>query len=454
MKSKSYEIDMCNGPLLGKILLFAIPLMLSSTLQLLFNAADIIVVGNFVGPHALAAVGSTTSLRNLLVNLFVGFSVGTNVITARYYGSGQTKDVGEIVHTSILFSLLCGTGLIFLGVFLAKPMLTLMGTPEDVLDQAALYMRIYFIGMPVTMLYNFGTAILRASGDTRRPLYYLLIAGVINVALNLFFVIKLHMAVEGVAIATVISQVVSAALIIRCLIKHDGCYKLDLKKLKIHPHKLSQIIRIGLPAGMQGALFSVSNVLIQSSINLFGSVAMAGSTAAANLEGFVYTAMNAFHQTALSFTSQNLGAYKPDRIRRVLVLCLACVTVIGIILGGGVYLAGDVLLRIYSSEPEVIQYGMLRLACICAPYFLCGIMDTFVGSIRGLGSSIMPMLVSLAGACGLRVVWIFTIFQFNKQLTTLYLSYPVTWAITAAIHCICFIWLYKKTFPEHSLKAQ
>ncbi len=444
MKAKSYEIDMCSGPLLGKIFRFAIPLMFSGILQLLFNAADIVVVGRFAGHQALAAVGSTGSLINLLINVFIGLSVGTNVLVANYMGSRQEKAVSETVHTSILLSVVCGIFLVFLGVLLAKPLLTLMGTPGDVLDQAALYMRIYFAGMPATMLYNFGAAILRAQGDTQRPLYFLFVAGVINVGLNLIFVICFHMGVAGVATATVASQCVSALLVARCLMREEGFCRLELHKLKIHKSRLLLMLRIGLPAGMQGAIFSISNVLIQSSINSFGSVAMAGSTAASNIEGFVYTSMNAFHQTAVSFTSQNFGAGKKERINKVLILCQASVFLVGAVMGNLAYLFGDKLLLIYSSDPEVIRLGMLRLQIICTVYFICGMMDVMVGSLRGLGYSVMPMIVSLAGACGLRVIWIFTVFQWFRSLQVLYLSYPVSWLITALAHLGCYIYVKKK----------
>lgn len=443
-QKKSFEIDMCNGPLLGKILLFAIPLMLSGILQLLFNAADIIVVGRFVGHQALAAVGSTSSLINLLVNVFIGLSVGTNVLVANYYGAKKEEQVSETVHTSVLTSLICGAFLILAGLFLAGPLLTLMGTPEDVLSQATLYMRIYFAGMPVIMLYNFGSAILRAIGDTQRPLYFLILAGIINVLLNLLFVTQFGMGVAGVALATVLSQLVSAGLIVYTLAKSEGCFRLDLRRLKIHPGRLHQMIRIGLPAGMQGAIFSISNVLIQSSINSFGSVAMAGSTAAANIEGFVYTSMNALHQTALSFTSQNYGANKLNRINKILILCLACVSVVGLLMGNLAYLFGTQLLGIYSSDPEVISYGLVRMAYICIPYFLCGVMDVMVGSLRGLGYSIMPMLVSLTGACGFRILWIFTVFRWSHTLETLFLSYAISWFLTAAVHMICYFFAIRK----------
>lgn len=443
-QKRSYEIDMCNGPLLGKILLFAVPLMLSGILQLLFNAADIIVVGRFVGHQALAAVGSTGSLINLLINVFIGLSVGTNVLVANYYGAKRYEQVRETVHTSILTSLVCGTALIFLGVFLAGPLLTLMGTPEDVLSQAALYMRIYFAGMPIIMLYNFGSAVLRAIGDTRRPLYFLLLAGIINVLLNLFFVTQLHLGVAGVALATVSSQAVSAGLVVRTLMKSEGCFRLELSKLKIYPERLKQMIRIGLPAGMQGAIFSISNVLIQSSINSFGSVAMAGSTAASNIEGFVYTSMNAFHQTTISFTSQNYGAGKLNRINRILFLCLSCVAAVGLGMGNLAYCFGTQLLGIYSSDVAVISYGLTRMAYVCVPYFLCGLMDVMVGSLRGMGYSIMPMFVSLTGACGIRILWIFTVFSWSRSLETLFLSYPISWGITAAVHLTCYFFAMRK----------
>ena len=435
---KSYEIDMCNGPLLGKILLFSVPLMMSGILQLLFNAADIIVVGRFEGSSALAAVGSTSALINLLINVFVGLSVGVNVLVAKYYGGRREKDMSETVHTAITTSVLSGLFLVVLGLVAAKPLLHLMGTPDDVLSQSVLYMRIYFLGMPVLMLYNFGAAILRAIGDTRRPLYFLFAAGIVNVVLNLFFVIGLGMGVDGVAWATVISEHISALLVLKSLMEAPGALKLSLKNLRIHPKKLKRIIKIGLPAGMQGAIFSISNVLIQSSVNSFGSIAMAGNTASSNIEGFVYTAMNAVYQTNLSFTSQNLGGRKYSRINKIMYICLGVVTVVGLSLGLTAVLGGRMLLGIYSSDPEVLRYGMLRLGIICTTYFLCGIMDCMVGSLRGLGYSIIPMFVSLTGACGFRVLWVFTVFAAYHSLDVLYLSYPVSWAITAAAHMITF----------------
>lgn len=447
MAKKSYEIDMCSGPLFGKILRFTLPLMLSGVLQLLFNAADIVVVGQYAGKQALAAVGSTSSLINLLINIFIGLSVGACVQVARYYGAKSDRDISETVHTAITLSLICGVFLVFFGFFLSKPLLSLMGTPDDVLDMATLYMRIYFAGMPVIMLYNFGSAVLRAVGDTKRPLYFLMTAGVVNVVLNLFFVIVCKMDVDGVALATVLAQCISAGLILHSLIHTDSSYQLHLKELRIHKTKFLGILRTGLPAGVQGALFAISNVLIQSSINSFGSVVMAGNTAASNIESFVYTAMNSYHHAALSFTSQNMGAKKYDRMGRSLLICLASVTVLGFVAGNLVLLGGNFLVGIYSPDPEVISYGVLRLHALIRVYFICGLMDTMVGSIRGMGFSVMPMIVSTIGACGLRILWIYTIFAAYPTLEILYLSYPVSWIATTLVHMLCYFYVRKKVLP-------
>ncbi|MCI9535451.1 MAG: MATE family efflux transporter [Lachnospiraceae bacterium] len=435
---KAYEMDMCSGPLFSKLVMFAVPLMLSGILQLLFNAADIVVVGNYAGHESLAAVGSTSSLINLLVNVFIGLSVGANVLVAQYFGAHRMKDLEETVHTAMVLAAGGGLFLVAVGVLLADPLLTLMGTPEDVLPLSALYMKIFFVGMPATLTYNFGSAILRAVGDTKRPLWFLLAAGIINVILNLIFVIVLHMGVAGVALATVISQCISAALIIRCLVKSDAPYRLKYDQLKLVKSKLFAIARIGLPAGLQGAIFSISNVLIQSSVNSFGSVAMAGNTAAANIEGFVYTAMNAVYQTALSFTSQNFGAKNYDRMTKILWYCQGMVIAVGIFMGGGAVLLGPGLLGIYGSNAQVIHYGMNRLRIISGPYFLCGIMEVMVGGLRGMGCSLLPMFVALTGACVFRVIWIYTIFAVSRTLQTLYISYPVSWTITFLAHMVCY----------------
>ena len=448
-KSKKYEMDMCSGSLFQKIVIFYVPLMLSGVLQLLFNAADVVVVGRFAGNEALAAVGSTSSLINLLVNIFIGLSVGTNVLVARYYGAGQKKELSEMVHTAIMTSIVGGLFLVAAGGLLAKPALELMGTPEDVINHSVLYMRIFFIGMPVMMVYNFGAAILRAVGDTRRPLYYLLTAGVVNVILNLIFVIAFSMGVAGVAAATVISQVISALLILRCLARTESDYRLNLRELRIVPNKLVKMVQIGVPAGLQGALFSISNVLIQSSVNSFGSIAMAGNTAASNIEGFVYTSMNAFYQTNISFTGQNFGAKNYKRIGKILLICQALVIAVGLLMGNSAYLFGNTLLRLYSTDAEVIQFGIRRMSIIATTYFLCGMMDVMVGSLRGIGYSIMPMLVSLTGACLFRVVWIYTVFQRHHSLRTLYISYPISWILTFTAHLICFIVVYRKLKKDH-----
>ena len=437
--SQSYEIDMCHGPLFGKIIRFSIPLMLSGILQLLFNAADIIVVGRFVGSTALAAVGSTSSLINLLINLFIGFSVGANVLVARFHGAGRDNEVNETVHTAITLSMISGIFLLIFGVTVTRTLLIWMGSPDDVLDQSSLYLKIYFLAMPATLLYNFGSSILRAVGDTKRPLFYLVTAGVINVCFNLFFVIVCHLGVAGVGLATVIAEYISAVLIIRCLMRSQGCCHLDLHQLGIVKGKLRQIMQIGLPAGMQGVVFSLSNVLIQSSVNSFGSIAMAGNTAGANIEGFVYVAMNTFHQSALSFTSQNYGAHQFKRIARVVWISLGLVTATGLLLGNGAYLAGPLLLQIYSEDANVIAYGLLRMSIICTTYFLCGLMDVMSGCLRGLGHSVIAMVVSMLGACGLRIIWIYTIFAANRSLPVLYWSYPVSWGLTFLVHVICFV---------------
>lgn len=444
MKKKSYEIDMCSGSLLPKILAFSIPLMASSILQLLFNAADMVVVGRFAGSTALAAVGANASLINLLTNLFIGFSVGANVMVAQFYGARKEREMSETVHSALVLSQVCGIILLFLGILAAPQILILMGTPQDVLGQAVLYIRIYFVGMPVVLLYNFGSSILRALGDTKRPLYYLLAAGVINIILNLIFVIGLGMGVAGVALATVISQCVSAVSILRCMMRLDGGCRVRFSKLAMKRDKVLLIMRIGLPAGLQGTVFSLSNVLIQSSVNSFGSVAMAGNTAASNIEGFIYMAMNSYHQTALSFSSQNFGAGNYRRIVKVLLECLAMVTMVGLVMGWAAYLFGNQLLSIYSSDSRVIEVGMLRLSVICTTYCLCGIMDVLVGALRGIGSAVLPMVVSLLGACGFRILWIYTVFQQEQSLWMLYLSYPVSWILTAVVHAVCFVLIMRK----------
>lgn len=442
-KTKQYEMDMCSGPILRKMLMFALPLMLSSILQLLFNAADIVVVGKFAGDNSLAAVGSNTALINLLTNLFIGLSIGANVVAARHYGAKAWDDLRRTVHTAMLLSMLSGALLLVLGVIGAEQMLIWMQTPEEVLPLATVYLRIYFLGMISTMVYNFGSALLRAVGDTKRPLYFLLCAGIINVILNLLFVIGFQMDVMGVAIATVISETVSALLVLRCLVKEKGGIHLELRAMRIDRKKMLQILRIGLPAGFQGVVFALSNVVIQSSVNIFGNIVVAGNSAAANLEGFVYMAMNAFYQTTLSFVSQNYGAGEQKRINRIVLLGEACVIVTGTLLGNMVVFFGNDLLQIYSNNPEVIAAGMVRLHYISMIYALCGIMDVMVGALRGIGYSIMPMIVSIVGVCVLRLIWLATVSQIPEfhKIETVYLSYPVTWILTSLVYIVFFVWI-------------
>lgn len=448
-----YEIDMCNGPILKKLLLFTLPLMLSSVLQLLFNAADIIVVGKFAGDNSLAAVGSTSSLINLLTNLFIGLSVGANVLVARYFGAKQNKDLSDTIHTAMAISVVSGIFLTVVGIVGAPYILRLMKTPENVLDLAVIYLRVYFIGMTAMMIYNFGAAILRAKGDTKRPMYFLMLAGIINVVLNLIFVIVFHMDVAGVALATTISQCVSAVLVVMCLIKGDDGIRLELSKLKISGDKLKKLLQIGLPAGFQGTLFSLANVVIQSSINSFGEVVVTGSSAAANIEGFVYVAMNSFYQASISFTSQNVGAGRYDRVNKILYTALGCVAVVGVVLGNLAYIFGEPLLNFYTDNPAVVSQGMIRLSYICTTYALCGLMDVMVGSLRGLGYSVVPMIVSLIGACAFRIVFLTTIFKLDAfhHIEMVYLTYPISWILTFTAHVISFVIIKRRINKRLSL---
>ena len=416
-KRGRHEIDMTEGPLLPKILAFSGPLILTGILQLLYNAADVIVVGNYAGHEALAAVSSTGSLINLLVNVFMGLSVGASVAVARHYGARDIIAMRKAEHTAMTLALFMGVGVGIVGFLLARPLLQLMDSPPDVIDGAALYVRIYFLGMPANMLYNFGAATMRAVGDTRRPMVYLMISGLVNVLLNLLLVIVFHMDVAGVAIATVASQVVSMVLVLLCLFRTRGAIQLNLNECRIDRKSLRDIIRIGLPAGLQGSLFSISNVLIQSSVNSFGSLVVAGNGVACNIEGFVYTAMNAQHQADMTFASQNYGAGKPDRVKRTLWCCLGVVTAIGLSMGLLILLFGRPLLGLYNQEPEVIAKGMIRMG---------------------------PMIVSLTGACLLRSVWILTVFAQNHDLTVLYMSYPVSWFVTFVIHFLCYMFVARK----------
>lgn len=445
-KSKNYTMNMCEGSILNKLLLFALPLIASSVLQLFFNAADVIVVGKFAGDHALAAVGSNGSIINLLVNVFMGLSVGANVLVARFFAAKQEKELRKTVHTAMSVSVLCGIFVAIMGALAARLVLTLMQSPPEVIDLSTLYLRIYFMGMPATMAYNFGAAILRGVGDTKRPLYYLTFSGVVNVILNLIFVIVFHMSVAGVALATIISQYISAILVIRCLMKEESGIRLERQYLGIDKDILLRILQIGLPAGVQGSLFSLSNVVIQSSVNSFGATIVAGNSAAQNIEGFVYVAMNAFSQAVVAFVSQNLGAGKFERINKVVITAQLCVLSVGLILGNAVYLLGEPLLHLYSDSEVVIAAGLKRLSIISTTYALCGMMDSMVGALRGLGYSVMPMIVSLLGACAFRMAWIFVFFQIDRFHTigTVYYAYPISWTLTLSVHIICFLIVRRK----------
>lgn len=444
---KSYEMDMCNGPLFRRMLVFTVPLICSGILQLFFNAADIIVVGKFSGEHALAAVGSTSSLINLLLNLVIGVSLGASVIVGRNYGAKHKSAVRKSVHTAIAVALWSGVIMLFIGVLLSPPILKLMGTPDDVIKLSTLYMRIYFLGMPSMMLYNFGASVLRAAGDTRRPLYILAGAGMINIFLNLIFVVGMNLSVAGVALATIVSETISAFMVMRILIKTDGFLHLDIKRIKIHKKFFKEMLKVGLPAGIQGVFFNISNVLIQSSVNSFGSVVMAGNTAAVTLEGFVDTSILAIYQTTLNFTSQNMGARKYSRIGKIFTSSLIMSVVTGFIFGGGTYIFADKLLKICISTEEAISYGAVRLGIVAVSYPLCGIMDVGASILRGMGYSILPTVVVLIGACIFRVVWILTVFKEYHSLVVLYFSYPISWFLTSLILIGCYLYL-KRRFVE------
>ena len=444
------NIEMTEGSLLRNVLLFALPLMLSGILQLLFNAADTIVVGRYAGEQALAAVGSVGALNTLIISLFIGLSVGSNVVVARQIGARDFKGAQDAVHTSVLVAFISGVILAFLGFFLARPLLVMMGSPDDVLDLSVLYVRIIFLGMPVQMVYNFCAAILRSVGDTKRPLYFLTVAGVINVVLNLIFVIVLHMTVDGVALATIISQAVSAVLVVRSLMLREDAVRLNLKKLRIHPAMLVQIVKIGLPSGIQTSVFSISNVLIQSSVNSFGTIAMAGAAAAGNIGGFVYQGISAFVQAATSFVSQNMGARKPRRALHAMWASHLWSFVFTFGLGVITCVFGEFLLSMYNTDPEVIAWGLERMMYVHLPYFLCGFMEIFSGALRGIGYSMLPMIISLLGACAFRIVWIYTIFQRYRTMPCLLLSWPVSWVITTTVMAIFFFTLYKRVCKQYT----
>ena len=455
MKTSKYEIDMCNGSIMDKLISFSLPLMLSSILQLMFNAVDIIVVGRFSSSQALAAVGSTTALINIFTNLFIGISLGANVLAARYFAAGRDKEMSEAVHTAITLALISGVIMAFVGVGMSRTALALMATPPDVIDLSAVYMRIYFMGMPFFMLYNYGAAILRAVGDTKRPLVFLIAAGLTNVVLDLLLVIVIPLGVAGVAIGTVASQMISCILVLRCLYKSEGSYQLRFSRLMIRWVYLKRIFQVGIPAGIQSTVINFSNALLQSSVNSFGSTAMAGYTAANNILGFLYAAVNAVTQACMSFTSQNYSVGKQKRMDRVLLDCMLLSAGVSVVLGVGAYVFGSQILRIYTTETEVIQCGLEILSITTVPYFLCGIMDLIPGALRGMGHSAVPMILSVIGTVGTRIVWIYGFFPQHRSLHFLFISYPGSWIITIAMQAVCFWFVRKKCVKQlQSVRGQ
>ena len=439
---------MCNGTIMDKLISFSFPLMLTSILQLMFNAVDIIVVGRFSGSQSLAAVGSTTALINIFTNLFIGISLGANVLAARYYAAGRDKEMSEAVHTAIFLALISGLIMAVVGIGASRFALTLMGTPDDVIDLSVLYMRIYFMGMPFFMLYNYGAAILRAVGDTKRPLFYLIAAGLANVILDLLLVIVIPLNVAGVAVGTVASQMVSCILVLRCLYRTEGSYQLRFSRLTIKSEHLKLIFQVGVPAGIQSTVINFSNALLQSSVNSFGSTAMAGYTAANNIIGFLYSAVNAVTQACMSFTSQNYSVGKPKRMDRVLVNCIILTVSVSAAMGIGAYAFGGQLLKIYTSEADVIRCGLEVLSITTVPYFLCGIMDLFPGAMRGMGHSGVPMILSVIGTVGTRIVWVYLLFPHHRSLYFLFISYPASWILTIIMQAVCFYFVRKQCRME------
>lgn len=439
---------MCNGSILDKLISFSIPLMLSGILQLLFNVVDIIVVGRFTGSEALAAVGSTTALINVFVNFFIGISLGSNVLAARFFAAGKDKEMSETVHTAITLALISGVGMGIIGVLAAKGALMLMDTPDNVLNLSTLYMRIYFVGMPFFMLYNYGAAILRAVGDTKRPLLFLIISGSVNVVLNLIFVIRFHMGVAGVAIATVISQAISCVLVLRCLYRTESSYQLRFSRLGMKAKYVKQIFQVGVPAGIQSTIINFSNVLLQSSVNSFGSVAMAGYTAANNILGFLYVSINSVTQACMSFTSQNYAVRRFKRMDKILLECLGLTVAVSLVFGGGSYLFGSELMHIYTKSADVVACGVDIMLYTTVTYFLCGMMDLFPGALRGMGHSAVPMILSVIGTVGTRIVWIYLVFPYHRALDFLFISYPVSWLLTIIMQVICFYFVRKKEISK------
>ncbi len=449
--------NMLTGPLFSGLLSYTVPIILTSVLQLLFNAADLVVVGRFRGSLTVGAVGATGAITTLIVNLFIGLSIGAGVSVAHAIGSRRTKTLHETIHTVLPASVISGIFLTVVGVFCSEPLLRMMNTPEVQLPLSSLYMKIYFGGITFTMVYNFCAAILRAAGDTKKPLLYLTLSGCINVVLNLLFVVGFGMSVEGVALATVISQAVSAVLVVRALTRREDECRLTLSQIHIYKAPLLKILRIGVPAGLQGALFSISNVMIQASINSFGNTVVSANAAAANIDCFVYAILDSFSQTAVNYTAQNAAAGKYQRVKKISFLCLGCVTVAGLVAGFAAWFFGPWLLRIYITDsPEAIEYGMIRLAMVCLPYFICGLMDVATGMLRGIGASITPMVLCVLGVCGLRIVWIATVFRLPAfhSPQSLYFTYPLSWLITFVLQIIAYVVIFRRYTRAHRMVSQ
>lgn len=456
MKNKS--IDMINGKLFGSVIMFSLPIIATGILQILYNNADLIVVGQFApnSDNAVGAIGSTTSLIHLIVNLFLGLSVGANVALAQSLGRNDDAESEKTVHTSMLFSLICGIVLMIIGVLFSRTFLTWMNATEALIDQSTVYLRIYFLGMPASMVYNFGSAILRAKGDTKRPLLYLMISGAINVVLNCVFVILFRMDVDGVAWSTIISQYISAILILIALFSEQGCCRLTLSKLKLHPNETVLILRYGIPAGLTSIMFNISNVFIQTALNGYQNEAIVnGSAAASSLEGIVYTSMNAFSQAAMTFAGQNIGAGNYKRIGKIYAMCAAISVSVGIILGYGIYFFAEPMLKIFIKNPteDTIKYGIMRMSCILLFYFLDGLMEVQMGITRAMGYSSVPTIITIITVCIFRLVWLVTVFKYFGTLISLFLCYPITWALSVIIMHIVYMILYNRDIKP-KIKAQ
>lgn len=446
----SKGLDMCNGPIFSKLLLYSLPLAATGVLQLLYNAADLVVVGRFTGDNALAAVGATTALVNMITSLFLGLSVGVTAVVARHDGADDNEKMQKSIHTAMTLSIISGIIVMVIGLILCKPLLILMDTPSQILPLSVLYLRIYFLGMPATMVYNFGAGVLRAVGDTQRPLIFLSSSGLVNVLLNLLLVVGLKRGVDGVAVATVVSQILSAVMVVIFLLRHPGDVRLTPSKLRLHCSSCFDILRIGIPAGIQSALFSISNVLIQSSVNGFGPIVVAGNTAASNIDSFIGIIVNSFSQAALTFTGQNLGAKKPERISLILRQTSLLVVLFGLFLGGLCVLFKDTLLGFYTTDPEAIKAGTIHLQLLASPYFIAGLMEVISGVLRGMGYSASSMFISLFGVCGFRIFWIYVVFKASPTMFVLFSNYPVSWALTTAALYIFYFYARKRLHRQLS----